>query len=132
MDRITLLNTLTNARSRIELYEMRLQAVLDKLQRLIDRGDARMADLARFLGKNWNQCHEWVVKRNHLPNAEVALGIIHFIAIYDKTAGKQVQYSDDRKLIVDGRELTETEQDLWMENQMLKTMLASQINSDDS
>lgn len=132
MDRTKILRTLTSSINRIQLYEMRLEAVLDKLQRLIDRGDARMADLARFLDKNWNQCHEWVVKRNHLPNAEVALGIMHFIAIYDKTAGKQVQYNDDRKIIVDGRELTETEQDLWMENQMLKTMLASQINSDDS
>jgi hypothetical protein len=110
---------------------MRLQAILDRTQRVIERGDARMADLARFLGKNWNQCHEWLVKRNHLPNAEVALGMMHFIAVYDKSGGRDVRFSDNQKIMVDGRELTEWENDLWVENQMLKTMLASQVDKND-
>jgi hypothetical protein len=131
MAQTEILNCLTNATNRIELYEMRLQAILDRTQRVIERGDARMADLARFLGKNWNQCHEWLVKRNHLPNAEVALGMMHFIAVYDKSGGRDVRFSDNQKIMVDGRELTEWENDLWVENQMLKTMLASQVGKND-
>lgn len=131
MAQTEILNCLTNATNRIELYEMRLQAILDRTQRVIERGDARMADLARFLGKNWNQCHEWLVKRNHLPNAEVALGMMHFIAVYDKSGGRDVRFSDNQKIMVDGRELTEWENDLWVENQMLKTMLASQVDKND-
>jgi hypothetical protein len=106
---------------------MRLQAILDKTQRVIDRGDARMADLARFLDKNWNQCHEWIVKRNHLPNAEVALGMMHFIAIHDKSGGHEVRYEqteDGNKIYLDGKALSETEHDLWVENNMLKTIMA--------
>lgn len=130
-----ILNHLTSAELRINLYEMRLQAILDKTQRIIGRGDARMADLARFLGKNWNQCHEWLVKRNHLPNAEVALGMMHFIAVYDKSGGREIRYeqSDGKnKLILDGRELSTAEHDLWVENAMLKTMLAQQIGNADN
>lgn len=130
MAQLKILNYLTNASNRIELYEMRLQAILDRTQRVIERGDARMADLARFLDKNWNQCHEWLIKRNHLPNAEVALGMMHFIAVYDKSGGRDVRFSDNQKIMVDGRELTEWENDLWVENQMLKTMLASQVGND--
>ena len=89
-----------------------------------------MADLARFLGKNWNQCHEWIVKRNHQPNAEVALGMLEFIATHDKSSGEEIAYEGDR-LIVNGRQLTQGEYDLWMENQMLKTMLASRIGKND-
>ena len=121
---------LTNANPRIEIYDMRLLAILDKCQRLIERGDARMADLARFLGKNWNQCHEWIVKRNHQPNAEVALGMLEFIATHDKSSGEEIAYEGDR-LIVNGRQLTQGEYDLWMENQMLKTMLASRVGKND-
>ena len=121
---------LTNANPRIEIYDMRLLAILDKCQRLIESGDARMADLARFLGKNWNQCHEWIVKRNHQPNAEVALGMLEFIATHDKSSGEEIAYEGDR-LIVNGRQLTQGEYDLWMENQMLKTMLASRIGKND-
>lgn len=121
---------LTNANPRIEIYDMRLLAILDKCQRLIERGDARMADLARFLGKNWNQCHEWIVKRNHQPNAEVALGMLEFIATHDKSSGEEIAYEGNR-LIVNGRQLTQGEYDLWMENQMLKTMLASRIGKND-
>ena len=127
MARIKILKGLTSAMSRINLYEMRLQAILDKTQRVIDRGDARMADLARFLDKNWNQCHEWIVKRNHLPNAEVALGMMHFIAIHDKSGGREVRYEqteDGNKIYLDGRQLSETEHDLWVENNMLKTIMA--------
>jgi hypothetical protein len=131
MAQAKILNYLTNANNRIEIYEMRLQAILDRTQRVIERGDARMADLARFLGKNWNQCHEWLIKRNHLPNAEVALGMMHFIAIYDKSGGRDVRFSDNQKIMVDGRELTEWESDLWIENQMLKTMIASQVGKHD-
>ena len=107
---------------------MRLTAILDKTQRVIDRGDARMTDLARFLGKNWNQCHEWIVKRNHLPNAEVALGMLHFIAINDRSSEKEIkleQIDGENKISIDGRELTEVEHDLWIENNMLKTILAN-------
>lgn len=128
MDRVKVLRTLTNAKARINIYEMRLTAILDKTQRVIDRGDARMTDLARFLGKNWNQCHEWIVKRNHLPNAEVALGMLHFIAINDRSSEKEIkleQIDGENKISIDGRELTEVEHDLWIENNMLKTILAN-------
>ena len=117
---------LTNARHRIVLYEMRLDAVLDKTQRVINRGDARMTDLARFLGKNWNQCHEWIVKRNHVPNAEVALGMMHFTAINDKSSGRIISYDQESKeMTIDGKKLSDVEHDLWMENNMLKTLMAS-------
>lgn len=117
---------LTNASHRIVLYEMRLEAVLDKTQRVINRGDARMTDLARFLGKNWNQCHEWIVKRNHVPNAEVALGMMHFTAINDKSSGRNISYDQESKEVtIDGKKLSDVEHDLWMENNMLKTLMAS-------
>lgn len=117
---------LTNASHRIVLYEMRLDAVLDKTQRVINRGDARMTDLARFLGKNWNQCHEWIVKRNHVPNAEVALGMMHFTAINDKSSGRNISYDQESKeMTIDGKKLSDVEHDLWMENNMLKTLMAS-------
>lgn len=128
MDRIKILRALTNAKARINIYEMRLTAILDKTQRVIDRGDARMTDLARFLGKNWNQCHEWIVKRNHLPNAEVALGMLHFIAVNDRSSEKEIKFEQidgENKISIDGRELTEVEHDLWTENNMLKTILAN-------
>ena len=127
MARIKILNTLTNAKARINIYEMRLTAILDKTQRVIDRGDSRMTDLARFLGKNWNQCHEWIVKRNHVPNAEVALGMLHFIAINDKSGGHEISYEQidgKNKITLNGRELSEVEHDLWIENNMLKTIMA--------
>lgn len=105
---------------------MRLDAVLDKTQRVINRGDARMTDLARFLGKNWNQCHEWIVKRNHVPNAEVALGMMHFTAINDKSSGRNISYDQESKeMTIDGKKLSDVEHDLWMENNMLKTLMAS-------
>lgn len=85
-----------------------------------------MTDLARFLGKNWNQCHEWIVKRNHVPNAEVALGMMHFTAINDKSSGRSISYDQESKeMTIDGKKLSNVEHDLWMENNMLKTLMAS-------
>ena len=131
MDRGKILKGLTGARSRINIYEMRLTAILDKTHRVISRGDARMADLARFLGKNWNQCHEWIVKRNHLPNAEVALGMMHWIALHDKSGGREIRYEqteEGNKIFLDEKELSSTEHDLWVENNMLKTIMAQNYN----
>ena len=93
-----------------------------------------MSDLARHLGKNWNQCHEWIVKRNHKPSAEVALGMMDFIAINDKSNSRNIEHKATdgfSELFVDGRKLTELERDLWIENNMLKTMIASQIGKHD-
>lgn len=100
--------------------------ILDKTARLIKRKDAKMADLARFLGKNWNQCHEWLIKKKYEPSAEVVLGMLHFLAIHDKSHG-EITIVDGRH-IIDGRAMSEIEKDLWMENSHLKAILAGAIN----
>ena len=64
------------------------------------------------------------------PTQEVALGMMHFIAIYDKSGGKEIQLSDN-KFLIDGKELSPTEHELWVENTMLKTMLAQQIGENE-
>lgn len=111
---------------------MRLNAILDKTHRVISRGDAKMSDLARFLDKNWNQCHEWLVKRNHKPSAEVALGMIHFVALNDKSSGNEITYEGNekgvKKVWLNGKMITPIEYDLYVENNLLKSILAQGTN----
>lgn len=104
---------------------MYVEQLIARVERLINRGDARMCDLAQFLGKNWNQCHEWIVKKNHKPSAEVALGMAAFVAMNDQTSKEvEMQGSD---LIINGRKTTNQEKDLWMENSTLRTMVSTAL-----
>jgi len=103
-----------------------IKGIIDKTDRLIKRKEAKMADLARFLGKNWNQCHEWLVKRKHDPSAEVVLGMLHFCALHDTSNGEITIHEGDH--YVDGRLMSSTEYDLWMQNNHLKSILAGVAN----
>lgn len=100
--------------------------IIEKTARLIARKDAKMADLARFLGKNWNQCHEWLVKKKYEPSAEVVLGMLHFLALHDRSNGEVSIHEGVHYL--DGQAMTDRERDLWLQNNHLKAILAGAIN----
>lgn len=100
--------------------------IIEKTGRLIARKDAKMADLARFLNKNWSQCHEWLVKKRYEPSADVALGMLHFCALHDRSHGEITIHEGTH--YINGRAMSDEEKDLWMENNHLKAILAGAIN----
>jgi len=104
-----------------------VRQIIDKTARLIARKDAKMADLARFLNKNWNQCHEWLIKKKYEPSAEVVLGMLHFVAVHDKSHG-EVTIDSDGTYYFDDRAMSDKEKELWQENNHLKAILAGRMN----
>jgi len=100
--------------------------IIEKTARVIARKDAKMADLARFLGKNWNQCHEWLIKRKYEPSAEVVLGMLHFVSLHDKSNG--IVTIDEGNHYINDRLMTAEEKELWMQCNHLKAILAGICN----
>ena len=124
--------------SRIDIYGSPINNVwMSKMDALIERvnavidGGVRMADLAKYLGKSWSQCSEWVRTRRYTPNAEVALAMQDFCAIHEPMLNKKIQMEKREdgsvKLTMDGKELSELEQELWFENHAMRQLVGAKL-----
>lgn len=110
--------------------KLRVDALIKRVNNIID-GGVRMADLARYLGKSWSQCSEWVRTKRYTPNAEVALAMQEWCAMHEPLLGKSLNMEkrDDGsiRLTMDSKDLTPLEQELWFENHSMRQLLGAKL-----
>ena len=110
--------------------KLRVDALIKRVNKIID-GGVRMADLARYLGKSWSQCSEWVRTKRYTPSAEVALAMQEWCAMHEPMLGKSLNMEkrDDGsiRLTMDNEDLTALEQELWSENHSMRQLLGAKL-----
>ena len=108
----------------------RIEALLDRVNKVLESG-VRMADLARYLGKSWSQCSEWIKTKRYTPNAEVALAMQEWCAMHEPMLGKKInmekQEDGSVRLTMDGIELSELEKELWFENHAMRQLVGAKL-----
>ena len=100
----------------------KVDKVLNEVAETIKEGE-RMADLARFLGKSWSQCSEWIKDRKYQPSAEVILRMIEWCAIKNPSSYGEAKIEDMEKVYLNGKELNQLEKELYLENWALKKII---------
>ena len=102
-----------------------LDALLDRAAEIISTGRGRMAGLARHVGVQWSQCHEWVVQKKYKPSGEYSLRILEWVICHEDGTSQKVQLQDNTLHTIDGRKLEKLEADLWLELQAARQLLST-------
>ena len=108
-----------------------VDALLVRAKQILSERNLRISDLAKFVGVNWNQCHEWL-EGKHRPSGEYVLLILEWIGTHDTLSGHKVSMKRDKQgnpcLYNKERKLSPFECDLWFEANAAKQLLTGKLS----